>query len=492
MAGAEHKRVMGNSQWIRSFVRASLRKSRCGVFLLAGLSFGLVLAKDPLLADKIEAVPDDPLHWSHLKARDCARAMAESRWASQKDFPEEARLEIIRRITMMGHSYQRGYRVLRSSSLFIPTLPPHILRSQRSQPYRPFEIGDEQFRLWRGEGLVVGDLRPHFSPAFQTLAHSNLRFRPTRTDSPLERGRLPLRESLSQSSFFYFAKRAGFDSLSERLHFFSESFIPHDSEAMILVLHGAGAHFSHSGSTLDIARTLAAKPDPLRNDFAGQLHQSLGELHRPISVLSLDLPGAGWGPDIRDHLEIDQSLSFLGREIRRLRQKIETHQMETGREKPIPLIVMARSFSPGLILEWQAKMRDESGLDAFVLISPEHQSPDFDFDQANERSLQIFREGTYRANAMGMHWAIELGHQMRWYERPDPFDQKPTLIFFGGQDPERSEIPIYEWQRRAGLLNSHVQFFDYEEAAHDVFSSRRPETALKAYREFYRLVRDLQ
>lgn len=474
----------------RALRGAQFRRSRCGAFLLAGLGFCLVLGFIPVFGNESET---NPLHWSHLPARDCIRAMASEDIVQDQRLPERVRHELIRRVILLNQSHQWGYR-LRSTKIS------SILQQARgfsaqARSARAFSLEGHEWQLVGGEGRSFPGIRPHFSPAFQTLAHSNLNFvrRPEVTSStPIRRASHDLAHPLTDFPFIQLAfqqKRS--DQVAENLSYQMRSVIPREAEAFFLILHGSGANVSQSGTTLNIARILAAREQEAgdRPRFEARVQERVGEAHLPSAVMSLDLPGSGLGPDIEGFMDLETSSEFLSREVDAIRRKIKWHQRATKREKPIPLVVVARSFSAALMMEME-KRSQRRRVDGYVFIGPEHQSTDYGFDEANERILEIFRGGEFSPNEASLHWAVELGYQMRWYEQSDPVHKVPTMILFGNEDPEMIPQALPEWNALA-KTHDHIDFHMIEGAAHDVFAQGRASPSLQSFDLLYQFVRGL-
>jgi pimeloyl-ACP methyl ester carboxylesterase len=209
---------------------------------------------------------------------------------------------------------------------------------------------------------------------------------------------------------------------------------PNDMELMAVGLHGQVGAYSHMGSMYYFADLLDKLNRPRTQkteSFAAELHSRLLSrgLEKKIGVKLLDLPGHGSGPNLRHFPSLESVVDWLAEEFKSVRATLD----RSGR-KHVPLIVVARSFSPNLI--WQLAKKYPGLIDAMVAISPTH--PDETIGYASSYAGAI-REavGLDISNPMlnftAFEWINNRRTTIQWHLSNTPFEI-PTYIQTGFED----------------------------------------------------------
>lgn len=259
--------------------------------------------------------------------------------------------------------------------------------------------------------------------------------------------------------------------------------VPPGSRALVLLLHGTGAEHSHMGAMVEPARVFTAEANT--GGLAGKAlraAEAWGPQHLPLGALAIDLPGHGFNE--ADHLlqlegraALNGSITWLADELRRLKH-----------EHNIPLIVFARSGSPGIVLELNGV--HPGLLDAMILMSPSHSRPDLDQLSVQACLDLAGSDPHFKLNEIGFDWINLLYRHMTWHNWPKPAGDVPTLILMGSEDPETPQAARDAFASMA-RMSPNIQYEEFAGGRHDLLTTHEwnRETLLAAYKAIYAFLR---
>lgn len=259
--------------------------------------------------------------------------------------------------------------------------------------------------------------------------------------------------------------------------------VPPGSKAIVVLLHGTGAGHSHMGAMTEPARVFTAAAD--ENGMPGKILRAVGawgENHLALGGIAFDLPGHGFNE--ADHLlELDGPAALEG-SVEWLAGELELLKKEHG----LPVVVFARSGSPGIVLELNG--RRPGLVDAMILMSPSHSRPDLDQMSVQACLHLAATDSSFTLNPEGFDWINLLYRNMTWHTWPKPAGDTPTLVLMGREDPETPE-EAREAFRQMARDNPNVQYAEFERGRHDLLNTHdwNRATLMEAWAVIYRFLR---
>jgi alpha-beta hydrolase superfamily lysophospholipase len=262
--------------------------------------------------------------------------------------------------------------------------------------------------------------------------------------------------------------------------------VPAGSRAIVPLLHGFGAQYSHAGSMISTAMGVLKSRRPPGNRAGRQkrgrfsLVTELLRTGRHISCATeaIDLPFHGAGPEDAELRHLDGVVDWLSRALRQLRSY------------GLPVVPVARSGSSGLLLS--ALERSPELADAIVLSAPCH--PVIGFDACTRRDDEDIARGAYVPNVQGRAWFVEINRALaeRWPRLEKVLERTPALVLVSPADtdtPVEARRAFEQGISRGIARGAPSAYREITGAAHDLLAPEPPHAALEAYALVFDFVR---
>jgi len=259
--------------------------------------------------------------------------------------------------------------------------------------------------------------------------------------------------------------------------------VPPGSQILVILLPGAGANYSHAGSTLEIGSIFSkvnaiATADPSAKKFHQELRRQIADNHVVVAVSAMEMPGTLVGPDLRQFSRKGSLALWLAENIRARRQAAGN----------LPTVVLARSAFAGIVP--QVAKENPGLLDGMVLAGVTHPHPRLGMDSSYFAALYeaaMGLEGEVVSNQAGYQLVNKAMSETDWYSGADPFSGVATQVMFGAED-RQSSADVRDYFRKAT-----PNFFEIAGAKHNPFINQAgtKDVALYSYGLIYAFLRSL-